>query len=229
MAGVDGRKLSNEFVESIVPPLSDISSRLEFPKELTKGEVGCFLSHRKCWQKLLESKEKWALILEDDIYISRRAKKYMTEEGWIPNDAGFVQLHIHRSGKYYVRPGVIRLDNNETLYRIFYPYPMGAQSYIISREAAEDALDSSVKITAPVDEFMFAFRSKFSRRHKIYTLTPTVVAPQDVPSTIEIEQIRSTRGKPLLARIHPKVLLFKIYVLILKVLYRKWADFRFID
>lgn len=107
VAGVDGRKLSNEFVESIVPPLSDISSRLEFPKELTKGEVGCFLSHRKCWQKLLESKEKWALILEDDIYISRRAKKYMTGEGWIPNDAGFVQLHIHRSGKYYVRPGVI--------------------------------------------------------------------------------------------------------------------------
>ena len=40
---------------------------LETP--ITKGEVGCFLSHYKLWQRCIESNEPY-LILEDDAIIS---------------------------------------------------------------------------------------------------------------------------------------------------------------
>ena len=41
--------------------------RLRYAKEVRPGEIGCTLSHQKCYRRLLESKEKYVLILEDDI------------------------------------------------------------------------------------------------------------------------------------------------------------------
>lgn len=225
ISAVDGGKLSEKFVDSIVPPFSDVLARLDFPKKLTKGEIGCFLSHRKCWQTLLESKEEWALVLEDDVYISDRVKEYIGREDWIPEGAGFVQLNIDRKRSFCIRPRSVELDTGDTLYRIFYPYPMGAFAYIISRRTAEDALISSAKIVAPVDEFLFAFRSKFSRRHIIYTLNPAVVTVQEIPSIIGNRGEK--RKKLLLARFHPKVLLFKLYVFILRCFFRKRVEIYF--
>ena len=34
---------------------------------LTKGGIGCYLSHRKCWKELIESEDDYLLVLEDDI------------------------------------------------------------------------------------------------------------------------------------------------------------------
>jgi glycosyl transferase family 25 len=33
---------------------------------LIRGEVGCFLAHRKVWQKIVEGSERVCLVLEDD-------------------------------------------------------------------------------------------------------------------------------------------------------------------
>ena len=43
--------------------------RLRYAKEVRPGEIGCTLSHQKCYRRLLESKEKYVLILEDDIIV----------------------------------------------------------------------------------------------------------------------------------------------------------------
>lgn len=40
-------------------------------RKLLSSEVGCALSHRKCYETLLESENEYALILEDDISIIR--------------------------------------------------------------------------------------------------------------------------------------------------------------
>ena len=40
-----------------------------YVKEVRPGEIGCTLSHQKCYRKLVESRDKYALILEDDIVI----------------------------------------------------------------------------------------------------------------------------------------------------------------
>lgn len=36
-------------------------------REILRGEIGCTLSHRECYRRLLESEENIALILEDDV------------------------------------------------------------------------------------------------------------------------------------------------------------------
>ncbi len=36
---------------------------------LSNGQIGCYLSHRKAWQKIVDEKLKYAIVLEDDFYI----------------------------------------------------------------------------------------------------------------------------------------------------------------
>ena len=58
--GVEGKKLSE----------SEISERFDKDRCL-KGEIGCTLSHRECYEKLLSTSSGYALILEDDIHPMR--------------------------------------------------------------------------------------------------------------------------------------------------------------
>ncbi|MGZ5501321.1 MAG: glycosyltransferase family 25 protein, partial [Nitrososphaeraceae archaeon] len=47
------------------------------PTHRSKGEYGCFMSHKNLWEKILEGKEEAAIIFEDDCIIS---PKYSIDE-----------------------------------------------------------------------------------------------------------------------------------------------------
>ena len=38
---------------------------------LSRNEVGCFFSHKACWQKIVEDQLPFAIIVEDDVTISK--------------------------------------------------------------------------------------------------------------------------------------------------------------
>jgi glycosyl transferase family 25 len=63
---VNGKELSeNEIREFFDEQLA----YKRYGRKLNRGEIGCTLSHYKCYQKLLDSSKDFALILEDDISI----------------------------------------------------------------------------------------------------------------------------------------------------------------
>ena len=63
---VDGRIFTEEERDSAF----DINeSILRYGRQINGGEIGCTLSHYKCYNKLANSKSKYVLILEDDISI----------------------------------------------------------------------------------------------------------------------------------------------------------------
>ena len=64
---VNGKELDTNYVNSIT------KDKL---RDLSRGEVGCFLSHKKVYKKFLDSGEDYCLILEDDIQI---CKKFVNE------------------------------------------------------------------------------------------------------------------------------------------------------
>lgn len=61
---VDGRKMSLNELEKIFDYKAAYKTKSRFP---SPPEIGCTLSHIKCYNKLLKSRENFALILEDDI------------------------------------------------------------------------------------------------------------------------------------------------------------------
>lgn len=46
-----------------------------YGKELSDGELGCALSHQKCYQKIIESDDNFGFIFEDDITLKRDIRK----------------------------------------------------------------------------------------------------------------------------------------------------------
>lgn len=64
---VDGRDLSLDIIEKMgirfLPGYEDPYHH----RQMTMGEIGCFLSHYKIWERMVELEQKEVLILEDDI------------------------------------------------------------------------------------------------------------------------------------------------------------------
>ena len=50
-------------------------NRLQYHKTLTAGEIGCYLSHRKTWSKIIEENLDFALVLEDDFILNGQIEK----------------------------------------------------------------------------------------------------------------------------------------------------------
>ena len=191
VSAVDGSKLTEVELSVVKSPSK------EFPNWMTLGEIGCFLSHRKCWQKLVDSEESWAVILEDDCIFSSEAAQYLVNSDWIPSECKLVQL-IFTTGKTYQLRS-IDLNENE-LCLIKNSIPVGAYAYVISREAAQLALGMSKEITEPVDNFLFGMYSKFSKSVACWRLKNAVTKiNEEVATTI---QGRATR-KFTWFRIHP--------------------------
>ena len=67
ISGVRGSKLSeHEFSQAY----DEVANKKYFRRGLTVGEVGCYLSHRKIWQRMVDENIEFALVLEDDIVIN---------------------------------------------------------------------------------------------------------------------------------------------------------------
>lgn len=218
IAAVDGALLSDEYIKSITPRQYS-KEKLWFPYNLIKTEYACFLSHRKCWSKLIDSDQNFALIIEDDIKFSHDASQYIFSSDWIPTQAKLIQVHSPKEPQSF-QVNSNKLNPNHgipgTLYEIIHPTPNGTPAYIISKEAAFKALELSSQIGGPVDEFLFSIKSPLRKYICPYKLNPGNGKPTDLASTI-LSQPRQ-RTKPYLCRLHPFSIWLKLRSIYLKTL-----------
>ena len=222
ISAVDGKTLSESTLKTILSPLDDIS-KINCPRALLPNEVGCFLSHKKCWQILSEDEnENWALIMEDDIELSPRIRQYISNTDWIPKEVNLLQLHLW--GKKWdskVGRNSYKLPNGDEILLPLHPPALGTQAYLISKVAARDAIALSNQISAPVDNFLSGIFSKFAKKHPTYKLDPAVVTTTDMPSSIDAKAI--IKSLPYLSKIknHPLRRLLKIKHQVLYTLFAK--------
>ena len=165
---INGKLLPQEIKKEITYPYNHFDTRVRFTRELTDGEIGCFLSHRACWAKLVDSNENFALIMEDDIEISKLATKYLLNSNWIPSSVDICQLScLEASQKGRIKDKTLYIDETISLVAPLYPIPLGCQCYLISKQAATKALSLSEKLPCPVDDFLF---SPWFSMAKIFTI-----------------------------------------------------------
>lgn len=181
-----------------------------YPRILTKGEVACFLSHRICWERLVNSGQKRALILEDNCEFSPVANQYLTSENWIPDSCELVHFSYGNNIMYF--SDEISLPNN-SLIKTKYSAPIGTSAYCISRNAAIVALELSQTIMEPVDNFLFGMFSEFSKRIPCWRTRGCVVRRANVQTVIS----GRSRGEASLSRnsvlsFHPTRVLKKLCI-----------------
>lgn len=122
-----------------------------YPFPLNPGEVGCFLSHRQCWQRIIDDGLEYALIAEDDLCVDPAPWPEVMD-----------LIHSHASPDTYIRipakdrerplGDVARRDNA----RLFLPRVIGLQTVlqVVGCNAAQRLLAASETLDRPVDTFV---------------------------------------------------------------------------
>ncbi len=201
VSAIDGITLSSEMYKEISP-------NTRYPHPLTVGEVACFLSHKKCWELFLQSNFEWALILEDNCTLSKSAMQYFTESTWIPPDCKLINFCNREDNTIFSDKQVTLTDGN-TLLRVKITPPIGAYAYIISKEAAKNAIEQSEVIYEPVDNFLFGAFSSYASKNAHWRLKGSVIwRCNETKTTI----IGRSNHKYSWYSIHPKRLLKKVYI-----------------
>lgn len=59
---------------------------------LSSGELACFMSHVALWQKMLDENISYMAIFEDDIYLGKNVKAFLTDNSWIDSNWHLIKI-----------------------------------------------------------------------------------------------------------------------------------------
>lgn len=123
----------------------------KYPFPLLAGEIGCFLSHRKCWEMIAEGSEAFGLIVEDDVALDMiqfeaalgLAKDHCSTDGFIR----FPLADRERPIKVIAQSGASEL---------FTPAQIGLTTAVqlVGRDMAAHLLNLTKTFDRPVDTFL---------------------------------------------------------------------------
>ena len=147
---VDGRQF-----DVINHPLYDKNKRLAFyGRHLNGGEIGCLMSHKKIYQKIVDEKISHALVFEDDVIL---------RENFIPvvqkilerKDIAYDAIRFLGSPKLerLKMRNVCKIDETHHLVR-HTGMPGGTHATLITTAGAQKMLNQLNKTPYPVDALM---------------------------------------------------------------------------
>lgn len=196
ISAVYGRDLTDEQLAAVSKPRG-----VGYVYPMTSPEYGCFLSHRKAWQRIVESGERWGAIVEDDVYLADELSDLLSSDDWLPEDADVVQIWS-AALKIRIKGSPVPLKNGYQLVKQCKPSSFGTVGYLISREAAQRALDGSQRMNCPVDYYLFSPWFPFVRKNQVFRLSIRPLALTSAPSEIGLRKKRQFK-RPILRQLNP--------------------------
>jgi GR25 family glycosyltransferase involved in LPS biosynthesis len=144
--------------------------------QLTKGMIGCYLSHLGVYEHAISKNKKYALVFEDDAKVSRdiykSIKKIIYKDGNVPRDWDIILFGL-------IENDVRHYNNDYNLVKDFY----GTHGYIIKRSAMKLLL-STLPIERQIDGQMVKFVKE--NKLKIYSLTTQKVGVENFGSDLQM-------------------------------------------
>lgn len=139
--GVDGQNGDlSQYHFSVLPSWSEPFTR----KTMTRGEVGCALSHYQLWKRIVDEHLPYTLILEDDTVLCPDLMSKLTMLNDIPYELMYLgRRPLHDSTELQV---------NESIVRAKYSY--GTHAYILSYAGAQKLMGNYLENLIPVDEYI---------------------------------------------------------------------------
>ncbi|QPM91632.1 glycosyltransferase family 25 protein [Pseudooceanicola algae] len=144
---VNGRAMSHEAVAEIAGTAL-LKPRYPFP--LMPSEIGCFLSHRAAWERIVGSRDPFGIVAEDDVVLGKDfatalalALEHASEDSLIR----FPMSPRETPAKVVAEAGGHRLFRPEVI-------GLTAALYLLGRGAAERLLEASERFDRPVDTWL---------------------------------------------------------------------------
>lgn len=117
---------------------------------LTPAEVGCFLSHRRAWQQIIDQSLSHALIMEDDLELLPNFDDVFRFALQQSPPASLVKFDVRN----FVGPCSPVCGDDEIAIVRPEVIPLRATAQLVSRAAAERLLEMTRRFDRPVDTFL---------------------------------------------------------------------------
>lgn len=184
ISGVYGKDLSEQEVAAVY---SEHDNQRAYKKTLGLGEIGCYLSHIKCWQKIVDEQLDYAVILEDDFKLDQQFQEFAEIiarlRNWDYCRLAFSSRHIpiaHRT--------TITTDYDLVYYK---KVPINTLAQAVSLKGAKKLLAHSKKIYRPVDVDL---KHQWEKGINIVGIDPPLIKERhDFES--EIETVAKGKGR----------------------------------
>ncbi len=142
IAGVNGADLSEAEIAEVYSP--ELNQKY-YRHGLSRGEIGCYLGHKKIWKKILDENIEWALILEDDAIL----KMHLPQALQAINDLHGVEFIKLADNQQCPAAKTRSISSDLTLVN-YHRIPNCAIAYILTARGAEKLLQREM-IYRPVD------------------------------------------------------------------------------
>lgn len=145
-------------------------NKSSYHKHMTEGEIACYLSHVKTWQRIVDEKLDYAVILEDDILLQEGIQQALNAIASIDEPWDLIKLAeapIKRKVEHYIPVEDFSLVTYNKV-------PIRTCAQVISFAGAKKLLANSSRVTRPIDvELQYWWESELC----VFGLQPYTVAP----------------------------------------------------
>ncbi len=138
---------------------------------LGKGEMGCFLSHRKVWQEIVDRGLKWAFVAEDDLHLSHATPFFETTD-WLPEAAHIVKAETARQKVFLSTDLQSEVSGHEL--RRLQSYHGGSAGYFVSAKGAALLLKESERKCDALDHVLFHPWIGIVQQMAVYQMDPAI-------------------------------------------------------
>ena len=147
-------------------------------KYLTPSGIALCLVHKNIWLNMIKKNIRYALILEDDVLISKRLKNFMNEAKKILDNKKIDIININ-THELPTKVGKLKFHFetiNTGLYDLI-STEYGTAGYIISKEGAKKLVKDKDFLKLQIDLYLFSKKSKINKKLKIYQALPALTIP----------------------------------------------------
>lgn len=193
---VYGAELNEDCLADIYSEKDAIAYR---NRPLSKGEIGCFLSHAGIWQSFLSSEKEIAVIVEDDVDFMDGFSDVVFEILKLDNESWDIVLLGGHSKSSRNNQVVTSLWGRVFFKNFSLRKPvekvMGSYGYVINKKSVIKIIEDTKHIFKPVDHHTGDYKS-----FKLYCVSPPVVKNNDFYS----KEMHSMQDRDFLKKNMPK-------------------------
>jgi GR25 family glycosyltransferase involved in LPS biosynthesis len=175
-----------------------------------RSTVGCFLSHRKCWQHVVANGLEHALVLEDDATPTPASGAFLQAFKRGPAGLDWIKLHVNRHPDRRDRQVDLNFSIAGNELCVDLSGSKSNNAYIISGAGARKALGMT-RLLAPIDhvEWLHATQGLVFAQTRSNVFEPGNLYSSDItetpraslwrlPATARIRLVRATAGRQIL-------------------------------
>ncbi|QBP76807.1 hypothetical protein E2K99_18185 [Herbaspirillum huttiense] len=156
------------------------------------SEIGCYDSHYRIWQELVQSGQEMWCILEDDVELGTGFAETLQAIAATSFPFGIMRL-CDAGGEDSWQVAVLE---NGSIVKDHRKQPFGTQGYVIHRDAAKVLVEKARNIVYAVDDLL---NRTWEHRVRIFSVTPSVLLHRNdlMGTTIGREKAKRTLWQKL--------------------------------